>query len=105
MPREATQFKPGRSGNPGGRPKGEGELRDLARVYTYEAVSTLVEIMRSGKGRERALAASILLDRGWGKPAQSLEHTLLAVQKVVPVINITGEDEPVKPLLGLGASR
>jgi hypothetical protein len=42
-------FKPGQSGNPGGRPKAIIEVALAARQYTVEAVETLVKIMRDGK--------------------------------------------------------
>jgi hypothetical protein len=38
------RFDKGRSGNPGGRPKGDGEIRELARQHTSIALATLVEI-------------------------------------------------------------
>ena len=63
------QFAPGVSGNPGGRPKDEARVAELARSYTAEAIDTLVELMRHGKDdRVRGTAAQALLDRGWGKP-------------------------------------
>ena len=66
-------FIPGHSGNPGGRPRDEHKLAELARSYTSEAVETLVELMRFGKDeRVRGTAAQALLDRGWGKPKQEL---------------------------------
>ena len=43
------QFAPGQSGNPGGRPKDEHRVAELARSYTVEAIDTLVELMRLGK--------------------------------------------------------
>jgi hypothetical protein len=62
------QFVPGQSGNPGGRPKDEHRVAELARSYTVEAIDTLVELMRYGKDeRVRGTAAQALLDRGWGK--------------------------------------
>jgi len=62
------QFAPGHSGNPGGRPKDEHRVGELARSYTLEAIETLVDLMRHGKDeRARGTAAQALLDRGWGK--------------------------------------
>ena len=68
MPRSSTSFKPGQTGNPGGRPKG---IEALAREYTGEALEALVAALRSPK--ERVPAAIALLDRGWGKPKITIE--------------------------------
>jgi hypothetical protein len=63
--------------NPGGRPKAVQSVVDLAREHTEDAVRTLVEIALNKRATDsaRVSAAAHLLDRGWGKPAQSLEHT------------------------------
>ena len=63
------QFPKGQSGNPGGRPRDEQKVAELARSYTREAIETLAELMRSGnEERVRGIAAQALLDRGCGKP-------------------------------------
>ena len=63
------QFPKVQSGNPGGRPRDEQKVAELARSYTREAIETLVELMRSGNDeRVRGTAAQALLDCGWGKP-------------------------------------
>jgi hypothetical protein len=47
------------------------DAASLARAYTEDAVNTLAGIMkRGGEEANRTRAAQVLLDRGWGKPAQ-----------------------------------
>ncbi len=66
-------FKPGTSGNPGGRPRVVAEVRELARAHGAEAVEALVQLMRRGAREEtRVRAAEALLDRGYGRPAQAI---------------------------------
>ena len=67
-------FQKGRSGNPGGRPREIGEVRDLARQYTAAAVAALEGVMNSptAPAAARVAAAQALLDRAWGKPTQPL---------------------------------
>ena len=68
----AGSFKKGRSGNPGGRPKTIGEVRDAARAHTAEAIETLAKWMRSGDAKASVAAANALLDRGWGRATQPM---------------------------------
>jgi hypothetical protein len=74
-------FEPGKSGNPGGRPAvklDDGRsLADLAKEHTAAAVATLAEIVGDKKvdPRARVSAATALLDRGWGRPQQSVDLT------------------------------
>ena len=67
-------FKKGRSGNPGGRPEVVGELGGLARQHTRKAISELARLaVRARSESVRVAAIRELLDRGYGKPTQSLE--------------------------------
>ena len=75
-------FKPGASTNPGGVPKGEAsprridmDARLLARDHSVEAVKKLISIMNNPKATHTAqlIAANSILDRGSGRPPQSLE--------------------------------
>lgn len=64
------RFRPGKSGNPGGRPKDIGRVKELARGHTEEAIATLAAIMRNDKepSAARVRAAEAMLDRAWGRP-------------------------------------
>ena len=65
--KRSTSFKPGQSGNPGGRPKAIQFLVDLARAETEEAIKKLAYLMQNAKTEAvQAAASNALLDRGWG---------------------------------------
>jgi Family of unknown function (DUF5681) len=68
-------FKKGQSGNPGGRPKIPDEVKEAARAHTEEAITVLVEVMKDTKAppSARVSAAGAILDRGWGRPQQSVD--------------------------------
>jgi hypothetical protein len=81
-PSPTTRFKPGQSGNPGGRAKQTPELFALAREQTVEASSlncrtsyTIVAIMKD-KGAPkvaRLTAANLVLERGHGKAVSMVD--------------------------------
>lgn len=72
---KARGFKKGTSGNPKGRPPIIREVQELAREHTPEAIEMLHQIMtdRKQNGSARVQAATQLLDRGWGRPKQSVD--------------------------------
>jgi hypothetical protein len=68
----------GQSGNPSGL-KGR-HISDLSREsrrYAHLALTTLVRICRKGEERNRLSAARELLDRGYGRPLQMIDASLL----------------------------
>lgn len=51
-------------------------IADLARQYTDLALKTLVDVCRNGQSEAARVAASnAIIDRGYGKPPQALEHS------------------------------
>ena len=69
------KFQKGQSGNPGGRPKADSELKRLALEKCPEAFTKIVELMGSSDEKIALAAAREVLDRGYGKPTQ--DHQLL----------------------------
>ena len=75
-------FQPGQSGNPGGRPKIVGDIRALAREHTPEAIAELVRLATKARREEvRLRAIEVLLDRGYGKPNQSVQIDAVFLEK------------------------
>src|SRR5262249_9468416 len=81
MPGKGRPFPKGISGNPGGRPKVLGDVQELARQRSPEAINTLSNIMHDEKAPSaaRVAAANALLDRGYGNPTQPISQTLAKV--------------------------
>jgi hypothetical protein len=69
------RFLTGQSGNPTGRPKIVGELKELAAQHTPQAIQTLADIMNDKEAppAARVAASTALLDRVYGRPSQNIE--------------------------------
>ncbi len=72
-------FRPGESGNPGGRPRAVAAIRDLVQAKGPDLVERLMTMALADETEDRVRieAIKVLLDRGYGRPPQP----------------ITGEDE------------
>jgi hypothetical protein len=68
-------FRKGQSGNPSGRAKAWGDVADMAKQHTPMAISALARIASDREAPPSAIvAASVaLLDRGWGRPSQTVD--------------------------------
>lgn len=72
-----TSWKPGQTGNPGGRsprvgPNGE-TLAQLSRIYTPEVLERLMKIIRAPDDEIALKAIAIWAERAWGKPKAAEE--------------------------------
>jgi hypothetical protein len=76
--KRSTSFKPGNRANPSGRPKAIISLVKLARAQTEDSIKTLVQVRddTNAPAAARVGAANALLDRGWGKPAQTITQNV-----------------------------
>ena len=67
-------------------------LTELARQHTELALGVLVKIAQKGESEKaRVSAANALLDRGYGRPRQALEHH-----------GLTSDGEPIRFTLNIG---
>lgn len=99
-PENSKQSKRGGKRPGSGRPKGArnkvtAEIRELAQPYAPEAITTLTRIMRRGESdAARVAAAKEILDRAFGKAAQTVHSTGESVRYVieVPAVAATAEE-------------
>lgn len=94
IPEGAKPFQKGKSGNPKGRPKKLPEIdKLLADVLGEEkdgvtAAEAILRVLRAKAAKGDLRAAEILLNRGYGTPKQSHDHSGSLVT-TPPVIQVT----------------
>lgn len=64
-------FKKGQSGNPGGRPKQNPEVKAILQAATEDAANKLVAFMSNKNPKIALWAITEVLDRTMGKPTQA----------------------------------
>jgi len=69
-------FKPGQSGNPGGRPKRVKPFKDRCQTFMEEeGIDALISIAQSPRDKNRFKALELIAAYSWGKPKQGVELT------------------------------
>ena len=87
-------FEKGKSGNPGGRPREVAEVRELAKNHGPAAIQRLVTLMSSDNERTAVAACEAILNRGYGRPAQSVT---VAGEEDGPPVQLEGVVRFVRP--------
>lgn len=89
--KRSTSFKPGQSGNPGGKPKLTeparkilADIKSLAKDASEAAIETLKSVMADTQAppAARVGAATAILDRGYGKPTQTIDANVSFLDKM-----------------------
>ena len=65
------RFAPGTSGNPGGRPPIPDDIKSMLKDLVPDSVKALHAAINGGDPRLAVQAASVVLDRVYGRPHQS----------------------------------
>lgn len=68
-------FQPGSSANPGGRPKKNAEFVEACQKHAPEALAFLASVMNDANQEtsDRIKAATVIIERAFGKPPQAVE--------------------------------
>lgn len=101
-PPKHSQFKKGQSGNPKGRPKLPDIKEALAKVLADEkdgtsALEATLMALRSKAVKGDVRAAMVLLDRAFGKPQQSIDHTTGGDKLIPTTVQIQLVDSDADP--------
>jgi len=92
-------FQKGISGNPGGRPKVNPEVRSLALKNSKRAMERLVQLIESDDERVSFMAAKEVLDRAFGKTLPAKDEN----DNKSVTINIVRYGDSIKPAQQLDA--
>jgi hypothetical protein len=100
----ARQWRPGQSGNPGGRPQSFTALIRESTQDGAEIVQFVLTVFRNGSVRQRQWAADWLADRGFGRPIQmiglmSTEEFTEAIQTITEVLKAVVHREIRDPVV------
>ncbi len=88
-------FQPGQSGNPSGRPAQDFAVQRLAREHSLEALNILLGLMHSDNPKIAIQSAIAVIDRGYGRPPQSVtlsgdEDNPLRLKRIIEYVKTNG---------------
>jgi len=95
-------FKPGQSGNPGGRPAGLSEYRALCREKSEEVLEKVMKAFGRLRSAQDILEMGtplfrVLAEHGWGKPTQAVHVSDPGGGPVQAEVKHTHELKPPSP--------
>ena len=94
MSKSSTSFRPGRSGNPGGRKRLDPDVKAILEAACPDAAQLLVDMMNDEEIAPglRVQCAETVLNRIYGKPAQAMTINSDAPVNTLPI-------QPVREML------
>lgn len=104
---KATQFKPGKSGNPGGRPKAliADASREWLKQIDRNTGQTNAELIAKAQGKKalkgETSAYNAIADRTEGKPAQTQQHEVISHSPVKVEIEAPDLISTLRQIYGL----
>ena len=83
QPRRRGPGRPFEKGNKAavGHSVQSASVRAMARSYARESIDRLAELINSEDGHVAVAACKVILDRGYGKPMQSVKKTVTHVKR------------------------
>lgn len=93
-------FKPGQSGNPGGRPPIPADIRVKAAKFTGRALERIVELIESSDERVAFMASKELLDRVHGRTAPIADENGKDGRVTINIVKLAADEKPEPKQIG-----
>lgn len=97
-------FQKGVSGNPGGRKKIPPDVKSLAKDNGLDAMKALIGLLKSSDERVKLQAATVILDRGFGRVAQAADPDDVKGGVTIQIVQMPATQAPAKVIEHDGAN-